>query len=72
VSTGEEVEAKLETLKRSHNEKVYAIEKNFIQAEKEIRYVEFINLIFNVFSTLMQIWIRFLRKSSYNFLYIKL
>ncbi len=39
MSTGEEVEAKLETLKRSHNEKVYAIEKNFIQAEKEVRYI---------------------------------
>jgi hypothetical protein len=34
---GGEVEAKLETLNRSHNEKVYAIEKNYIQAEKEIR-----------------------------------
>jgi hypothetical protein len=34
---GGEVEAKLETLNRSHNEKVYTIEKNYIQAEKEIR-----------------------------------
>jgi hypothetical protein len=48
------VEAKLETLKRSHNEKVYAIEKNFIQAEKEVRYVHFITDL-NRFSTLMQI-----------------
>jgi hypothetical protein len=32
------VEAKLETLNKSHNEKVYAIEKNYILAEKEIRY----------------------------------
>jgi hypothetical protein len=61
VSTGEEVEAKLETLKRSHNEKVYAIEKNFIQAEKEVRYLQFITLILTVFYTLMPICIRFSR-----------
>jgi hypothetical protein len=63
VSTGEEVEAKLETLKRSHNEKVYAIEKNFIQAEKEVRYVQFIADIY-LFSTLMPS-LEVSRKSSY-------